>query len=77
MIFLWFWSIFVKIFHDFGWFFAIRICFIEADPDSADQIETDPDPKHWSVDYTAKNMCKQIEEGRKNHDFWYFSDFNC
>ena len=24
--------IFVEIFHDFGWFFAIRIRFIEADP---------------------------------------------
>ena len=36
--------IFVEIFHDFGWFFAtrIRIRFIEADPDPADQYETDP-----------------------------------
>ena len=32
--------IFVDIFHDFGWFFATRIRFIEADP--ADQNETDP-----------------------------------
>ena len=31
---------FVEIFHDFGWFFATRIRFIEADP--ADQNETDP-----------------------------------
>ena len=31
-------------FRDFGWFFAtrIRIRFIEADPDPADQNETDP-----------------------------------
>ena len=36
--------IFVEIFHDFGRFFAtrIRIRFIEADPDPADQNETDP-----------------------------------
>ena len=34
--------IFVEIFHDFGWFFATRIRFIEADPDPADQNETDP-----------------------------------
>ena len=35
---------FRKIFLDFGWFFAtrIRIRFIEADPDPADQNETDP-----------------------------------
>ena len=41
--------IFVEIFHDFGWFFAIRIRFIEADPnpDPADQNETDP--KHWKI----------------------------
>jgi len=44
MIFLWFLLIFVEIFDDFGWFFAIRIRirFIEADPDPADQNETDP-----------------------------------
>ena len=42
------WYFFVEIFHDFGWFFAtrIRIRFIEADPDPADQNETDPDPQH-------------------------------
>ena len=38
--------IFVEIIHDFGKFFAtliwIRIRFIEADPDPADQNETDP-----------------------------------
>jgi len=36
--------IFDEIFHDFGWYFAtrIRIRFIEADPDPADQNETDP-----------------------------------
>ena len=34
--------IFVEIFHDFGWFFAVRIRFIDADPDPADQNETDP-----------------------------------
>ena len=34
--------IFVEIFHDFGWLFATRIRFIEADPDPADQNETDP-----------------------------------
>ena len=36
--------IFVENFHDFGWFFAtrIRIRSIEADPDPADQNETDP-----------------------------------
>ena len=34
--------IFVEIFHDFGWFLATRIRFIEADPDPADQNETDP-----------------------------------
>ena len=28
--------IFVEIFHDFGWFFATRIRFIEANPDPAD-----------------------------------------
>ena len=41
--------IFVEIYHYFGWFFAtrIRIRFIEADPDPADQNETDPDPQHW------------------------------
>ena len=39
--------IFVEIFHDLGWFFATRICFIEADLDPADQNETDPDPQHW------------------------------
>ena len=35
---------FCGILHDFGWFFAtrIRIRFIEADPDPADQNETDP-----------------------------------
>ena len=40
--------IFVEIIPDFGWFFAarIRIRFIEADPDPADQNETDPDPQH-------------------------------
>ena len=34
----------MEIFHDLGWFFAtrIRIRFIEADPDPADQNETDP-----------------------------------
>ena len=44
--------IFVEIFHDFGWFFAnrIRIRFIEADPDPADQNETDP--------YGSKTMNK-------------------
>ena len=34
--------IFVEIFHDFGWFFATRIRFNKADPDPADQNETDP-----------------------------------
>ena len=34
--------IFVEICHDFGWFFATRIRFIEADLDPADQYETDP-----------------------------------
>ena len=36
--------IFVEIFHDFNSFFAtrIRIRFIEADPDTPDQNETDP-----------------------------------
>ena len=29
-------------FHDFGWIFATRIRFIEADPDPVDQNETDP-----------------------------------
>ena len=28
--------------NDFGWFFATRIRFIEADPDPTDQNETDP-----------------------------------
>ena len=48
MIFLWFWLIFVEIFHDLSWYFAIRtkIRSIEADPDPADQNETDPEPKH-------------------------------
>ena len=32
--------IFVEIFHDFGWSFATH--FIEADPDPAEQNETDP-----------------------------------
>ena len=37
----------VEISRDFGWFFATRIRFFEADldPDPADQNE--PDPKHW------------------------------
>ena len=35
-------------FSRFWLIFAIRIRFIEADPDPADQNETDPDPKHWS-----------------------------
>ena len=30
------------------WFLATRIRFIEADPDPADENETDPYPKHWS-----------------------------
>ena len=34
--------IFVEILHDFGGGF-----FCYPDPDSADQNETDPDPKHW------------------------------
>ena len=34
--------IFVEIFHDLAWFFATRIRLIEADPDPADQNETDP-----------------------------------
>ena len=34
--------IIVEIFHDFCWFFATRIRFIEADLDPADQNETDP-----------------------------------
>ena len=37
---------FVEVFHNLAWFFAtriwIRIRFIEADPDPADQNETDP-----------------------------------
>ena len=39
---------FLEIFHYFSWFFAtpIRISFIEADPDPADQTETDPDLKN-------------------------------
>ena len=37
-------------FHDFGWFFAIRIRFIEVDPDPADQNKTDPDPQHYNKD---------------------------
>ena len=31
--------IFVEIFHDFGWFFATQIRFIEADPDPADKMK--------------------------------------
>ena len=40
--------ILVEIFYECGWFFAtrIRIRFIEADPDPAEQNKTDPDPKH-------------------------------
>ena len=40
----------MEIFHDLAWFFAawIRIRFIKADPDPADQNETDPYPKHWN-----------------------------
>ena len=34
--------IFVEIFHNFDWFFYTRIRCIEADPDPADQNETDP-----------------------------------
>ena len=39
---------FLEIFHDLSWYFAIRtkIRSIEADPDPADQNETDPEPKH-------------------------------
>ena len=37
---------FLEIFHDFSFFLATRIRFIEADPDPADQNETDPDPQN-------------------------------
>ena len=48
--------IFVEIFYDFGWFFAtrIRICFIELDPDPADQNETDPNGS-WSEKHCQKH----------------------
>ena len=69
MIFLWFSLIFVEIFHGFGWFFATRIWirFIEADPDPADQNETDLNGfgsatlikakqyRSWAVN--ARNLC--------------------
>ena len=48
--------IFVEIFHDFGWFFATRIRFIEADPDPADQNETDPDPQHCLKDLSIHDF---------------------
>ena len=37
-------------------FFATRIHFIGADPDPADQNETDPDPQHWLKDTYSVNL---------------------
>ena len=59
--------IFVEIFHDFGWFFATRIRFFEADPDPADQNETDRNGsgsatlgKTLNMLYHIKSKCVRI-----------------
>ena len=46
--------------NDFGWFFAtrIRIRFIEADSDPADQNETDPDLQHCFI--LSEKVLKQV-----------------
>ena len=66
MIFLWFWLIFVEIFHDFGWFFVTRIRFIEADPGPADQNKTDPQHwgkgNEWSNSHDATVVVRQSNE---------------
>ena len=54
----------VEIFHDFGWFFATRIRFIEADLDPADLNETDP---YGSGSETLVKMyCKFTAAGEVN-----------
>ena len=45
MIFLIFCLIFVEIFLDFGWYYAMR-----ADPDPTGRNKTDPNPKHWILE---------------------------
>ena len=57
--------IFVEIFHDFGWLFAtrIRVRFIEADPDPADQNETIP---NGSGSETLVKMMKKIGQNKTN-----------
>jgi len=48
MIFLWFWLIYVEIFHDFGWLFVTRIRFMKRIRlAKMKRIQTDPDSKHW------------------------------
>ena len=58
--------IFVEIFHDFGWFFATRIRFIEVDPDPADQNETDPNrSESETLQYNIQFVGKNIIWGRR------------
>ena len=59
--------IFVEIFHDFGRFFAtrIRIRFNEADPDPADQNETDPNGSGSETLVEIERDC-MIYEGKKS-----------
>ena len=64
-VFRWF---LLKFCHDFGWFFAtrIRIRFIEADPDPADQNETDlygsgSETLPWTVPFgRLKENCSTV-----------------
>ena len=66
----------MEISYDLAWFFATRIRFIEADPDPADQNETDP--KHWLGQYTYCKIFKNLWAKQIHHKLHMFEkNFHC